>query len=74
MENKKIKRYKMNNEKLIGKTVKIVKDSIIGNRGQFIGKAGVVTSVGNATLPIHVTLEGQKFETDFRVEELEVLQ
>lgn len=63
----------MINENLIGKIVKVVSDGIVGYRSQFIGKIGVVTSVGDAKLPIHVTLESQKFETDFRVDELEVI-
>ena len=63
----------MVNENLIGKIVRVVSDKIVGYRGQFIGKVGVVTSVGDAKLPIHVTLQGQTFESDFRVDELEVM-
>ena len=36
------------------------------------GRKGIVTSVGNEALPIHVTLEGESWETDFTPEELEV--
>ncbi len=37
------------------------------------GRKGIVTSVGNEALPIHVTLDGETWETDFKKNELEVI-
>jgi hypothetical protein len=47
----------------------------IGNKvSAVIGKVrkyGVITSIANnTTLPIHITFSGEKFETDFRVNEV----
>ena len=42
-------------------------------KGNFRGREGIVTSIGNAVLPIHVTLDGDNWETDFREDELEVI-
>lgn len=59
-------------DELLNKKVKVIKQ-IFGNT--YIGKVGVVTSIGKGeSLPIHVTLDGDKYETDFTVGELEVLQ
>ena len=41
--------------------------------GNFKGRQGVVTSVGNEALPVHVTLDGDHWETDFTATELEVI-
>lgn len=38
------------------------------------GKKGVVTSIGSGVIPIHVTLEGERFETDFAKKELRVVE
>ena len=57
----------------------MVENRIIGSRvraeveGKFKGREGIVTSIGNAVLPIHVTLDGDTWETDFREDELEVI-
>ena len=37
------------------------------------GRKGVVTSIGNEKLGVHVTLDGEKWETDFKANELEVI-
>ena len=52
---------------LIGRNVKVnvINECLDGRRG-------VITSIGNAVLPIHVTLEGESWETDFKLEELEM--
>ena len=52
-------------EKYVGKRVSI---TVAG----WEGRAGVVTSVGNEVLPIHVTLDGEDWETDFTADEVEV--
>jgi len=54
------------------------KNEMVGKRVRAIvacweGREGVVTSVGNEALPIHVTLDGEKWETDFKANELEVI-
>jgi hypothetical protein len=36
----------------------------------FLGRQGLITSVGSGVLPIHVTLEGDNHETDFAISEL----
>jgi len=50
-------------EEYIGKRVSITVEG-------WEGRAGVVTSVGNEVLPIHVTLDGEDWETDFTVDEI----
>ena len=52
-------------ESLLGRQVSITDE-------RWEGKRGKITSVGNEALPIHVTLEGESWETDFTLEELEV--
>ena len=52
-------------ESLLGRQVSITVE-------RWEGKRGIITSVGNEALPIHVTLEGESWETDFTLEELEV--
>jgi hypothetical protein len=52
-------------EEYVGKRVKI---TVAG----WEGRAGVVTSVGNEALNIHVTLDGENHETDFTADELEI--
>tara|TARA_R100001163_G_scaffold41724_2_gene31617 strand:- start:1839 stop:2012 length:174 start_codon:yes stop_codon:yes gene_type:complete len=54
------------------------KQDMIGKRVRAIvacweGRKGIVTSVGNEALPIHVTLDGETWETDFKKNELEVI-
>ena len=38
--------------------------------GNFEGREGIVTSIGNEALPIHVTLDGEDWETDFTADEI----
>ena len=57
----------MNKNEMVGERVR----AVVG--GNFKGREGKVTSTGNAVLPIHVTLDGDNWETDFRVDELEVI-
>ena len=57
----------MNKNEMVGKRVR----AVVG--GNFKGREGKVTSTGNAVLPIHVTLDGDNWETDFRADELEVI-
>lgn len=40
---------------------------------KWIGREGTITSFGNAVLPVHVTLDGENYETDFKENELEAL-
>ena len=48
----------------------VVVDSLLGS--DYIGRTGLVTSVADSTkLPIHVTLDGETWETDFAFMELE---
>ena len=54
-------------QELVNQKVRIVVE------GNFKGKQGIITSVGNEALPIHVTLNGEKWETDFKANELEVI-
>lgn len=56
------------NIEMIGKRVRA-----LARTNAYEGKEGVVTSIGNAKLPIHVTLDGEKFETDFMQCELEII-
>ena len=37
------------------------------------GKTGTITSIGKGVIPFHVTLDGDKHETDFAEKELRVL-
>ena len=55
----------MQKHDLIGKHVNITVEG-------WEGRKGIVTSVGNELLPIHVTLDKETWETDFTVDELEV--
>ena len=57
----------MNKNEMVGERVR----AVVG--GNFKGREGKVTSIGNAVLPIHVTLDGDNWETDFRADELEVI-
>ena len=61
----------MNKNEMVGKRVR----AIVG--GNFKGREGKVTSIRNdgvwVALPIHVTLDGDNWETDFRADELEVI-
>ena len=41
--------------------------------GNFEDREGNVTSIGNEALPVHVTLDGDNWETDFRADELEAI-
>ena len=59
----------MNKNEMVGKRVRA--SSSISDI--YEGREGIVTSIGNAKLPIHVTLDGDNWETDFRVDELEVI-
>jgi hypothetical protein len=53
----------------VGDKVEVVKQ----NFGcVFLGKKGIVTSIGAGVIPIHVTLLGEQHETDFAPNELEV--
>ena len=54
-------------QELVNQKVRIVVE------GNFKGKQGIVTSVGNEALPIHVTLDGEAWETDFSFHEMELL-
>tara|TARA_R100000458_G_C8266073_1_gene241100 strand:+ start:467 stop:640 length:174 start_codon:yes stop_codon:yes gene_type:complete len=54
------------------------KQDMIGKRVRarvctYEGREGIVTSVGNEALPIHVTLDGETWETDFKINELDVI-
>jgi hypothetical protein len=42
--------------------------------GTFRGREGIITSIGAGVIPIHVTFEGEKFETDFAAKELTEVQ
>ena len=53
---------------MVGKRVR----AVVG--GNFEDREGNVTSIGNEALPVHVTLDGDNWETDFRVDELEVIK
>lgn len=57
----------MNKNEMVGKRVRAIVE------GNFESREGKVTSIGNAVLPIHVTLDGDNWETDFRADELEVI-
>jgi len=58
-------------QELIGKKVEVKE----GTNSRFDNKVGVITSIDSRTvLPIHVTLEGENSETDFRFQELVVLE
>jgi hypothetical protein len=53
-------------------------DALVGKRvvvkarlANFGGQSGRVTSIGNEKLPVHVTLDGDICETDFRANELD---
>ena len=54
-------------QELVNQKVRIVVE------GNFKGKQGIITSVGNEALPIHVTLDGEAWETDFSFHEMELL-
>jgi len=54
------------NTNLIGKDVRVI-GSIA-----FEGRRGKVTSIGTGKIPIHVTLDGETWETDFARDELKV--
>ncbi len=54
-------------QNLINKKVRIVVE------GNFKGKQGIITSVGNEAFPVHVTLDGEDWETDFSFHEIELL-
>ena len=58
----------MNKNEMVGKRVR----AVVG--GNFEDREGNVTSIGNEALPVHVTLDGDNWETDFRVDELEVIK
>lgn len=54
------------------------KQDMIGKRVRAIvacweGREGIVTSIGNEKLGVHVTLDGETWETDFMKNELEVI-
>ena len=55
----------------IGQSVKVVKQ-VFGK--SFIGRTGKITSIGHEVLPVHVTLTGERHETDFKPRELRVLR
>lgn len=54
----------------IGQKVKVIKQNF-GFR--YIGKTGIITSLGSGVIPVHVTLDGEKIETDFAANELQIL-
>tara|TARA_Y100000310_G_scaffold194850_1_gene194861 strand:+ start:502 stop:678 length:177 start_codon:yes stop_codon:yes gene_type:complete len=54
------------NSNLIGRKVTVIAE------GSFEGRRGEITSVGTGVIPIHVTLEGEAWETDFNDLEVEV--
>ena len=56
----------MNKNEMVGKRVRAI---VCG----WEGREGVVTSIGNEILGVHVTLDGEKWETDFKLNELEVI-
>ena len=53
----------MQKHNLLGKYVSI---TVLG----WEGRKGIVTSIGNEVLPIHVTLDGENWETDFTADEV----
>ena len=55
---------------MIGKKVIVVRQNF---GSAFVGRTGIVTSIGKGVIPIHVTLEGDKLETDFAKNELKEL-
>ena len=56
----------MQKHDLLGKYVSI---TVVG----WEGRKGFVTSIGNEVLPIHVTLDGENWETDFTTDEVQVI-
>ena len=54
------------------------KQDMIGKRVRarvctYEGREGIVTSIGNEKLGVHVTLDGETLETDFMKNELDVI-
>ena len=56
----------MQKHNLLGKYVSI---TVLG----WEGRKGIVTSIGNEVLPIHVTLDGEEWETDFTADEVKLI-
>jgi len=56
----------------------MTKQDMIGKRVRarvctYEGREGIVTSIGNEKLGVHVTLDGETWETDFKKNELDVI-